>query len=72
MSNCDLTRPVGEVFTDEKGVQLQVVNSPGCRGCYYDNGTLDCQGGEIMGLCSLFSRTDGNTVIFVEVKGGQQ
>lgn len=75
MSEYGLTRPIGEVFTNENGVQLKVVpalDNEDCGGCYYDYGPIDCRDCKLMGACSFFYRTDKTSVIFVEVKGGQQ
>lgn len=65
------TNPVGSVLTNENGVRLKVVPSPSCDGCYYNDDTEDCKGGEL-GECCADYRTDKTSVIFVEVKGGQQ
>lgn len=65
------TRPIGEVFIDEDGVRLKVVAAPTCSGCYYAN-TPNCFICESKGNCSYDNRTDNTSVIFVEVKGGQQ
>lgn len=71
MSSIDVTRPIGEIFTDEDGVRLKVVAQPSCSGCYYAN-TPNCLICEIKGNCSYDNRIDNTSVIFVEVKGGQQ
>lgn len=67
-----ITRPIGEVFTDENGVRLKVVPGLGCDGCHYNDSAIDCPADEITGLCSHWDRKDKSAVIFVEVKGGQQ
>lgn len=71
MSRFRESRPVGEVFTDEKGVRLKVVPRSSCNGCHYDDGTIYCHPGKNVGKCSSFSRKDKTSVVFVEVKGGQ-
>lgn len=75
MSSFGATRPVGEVFTDENGVTLKVEECLGCylgtTKCHYLQ-CINCYVSDSAGLCSEYMRTDKKSVIFVEVKGGQQ
>lgn len=70
------TRPMGEVFdySDENGVhRLKVVDHIGCGACYFYGVRCDrLSNHEQLGYCLDIYRTDGKSVNFVEVKGGEE
>jgi hypothetical protein len=43
-------------------ITLEVVESPSCTGCYFENSD-NCPG-----ECCAYERSDGNWIIFKEVK----
>ena len=68
------TRPIGEMFdySDERGLHtLKVVHHIGCGPCYFAGTGCDDIKGDFLGYCSNKYRTDGKSVNFVEVKGGE-
>lgn len=44
-------------------ITLEIVESPSCTGCYFFEGSGTCPDG-----CCAYERSDGNWIIFKEVK----
>ena len=66
------TRPIGDVFQDEKGVSLKVVEGVSfCKGCFYFADELSCNVSdrENTGYCTETQRQDKIDIIFKKIKG---
>ena len=63
-----MERKIGEQF-DFGVVTLEVVESGACKGCFFFNGTIHCDGynNEIAGPCGPFNRVGGKSVMFKNV-----
>ena len=63
-----MERKIGEVF-DYEGVNLEVVESRSCRGCYFFNGFRYCDEIiEVTGDCVPYYRHDRTSVNFQKVE----
>ena len=68
-----MERQLGEKF-EYQGVMLKVVkdNGSGCEGCYFCENSSPCDSFRaVIGPCGLYTRSDGQGVIFKKLKSNK-
>ena len=68
-----MERQLGEKF-DYNGVTLKVVKDKGsgCEGCYFCENSSPCDSFRaVIGPCGLYTRSDGQGVIFKKLKSNK-
>ena len=68
-----MERQLGEKF-DYNGVTLKVVKDKGsgCEGCYFCENSSPCDSVRaVIGPCGLYTRSDGQGVIFKKLKSNK-
>ena len=68
-----MERQLGEKF-EYQGVMLKVVKDKGsgCEGCYFCENSSPCDSFRaVIGPCGLYTRSDGQGVIFKKLKGNK-